>query len=67
MFMSRFSSRILSFLMLLQAFTAGAAPTIYTDEQSYLDALALTVYDTAHEGFEAGEWVNLRSPSSQPV
>ncbi len=58
----RFFSTLLSLIALLAVFTAGAAPTLYTDEQRYLDALALTAYETVHEGFEEGEWKNVRSP-----
>lgn len=49
-------------VVLFAAATGQAAPTVYTDEASYL--AAVSGYDTVFEGFESSAWDGLHMPSS---
>lgn len=49
-------------VVLFTAATGQSAPTVYTDEASYL--AAVSGYDTVFEGFESSAWDGLYYPSS---
>ena len=58
-------SGLVTALVFLITGSAQAAPTIYTDEASYLSALAATPYQTFQEGFENdAAWGVARSPNA---
>jgi len=58
-------SGLVTALLFLIAGSAQAAPTAYTDEASYLSALAATPYQTFQEGFENdAAWGVARSPNA---